>query len=159
MSTRNETNYIYVIQFVFGGIWLKSALSKLLDPTFIDALAKTLIFFASKNPLLFYKNFLVTVAIPNAELFAQLTRWGEFSAAVLLIVTALGAFRKNRFGRLHELAILGSLIGAFLNLQFGLASFWITPANETLNLLMFIIQLVILTYHYQFVKQRLFSSR
>jgi len=140
------------IQLVFGLIWFKSAIPKFLEPLFVNNLASTLTYFASKNPLPWYRQFLQTTAIPNVSLFAELTRFGELTAAILLSVTAILALRKMRMSKLHELAIIGAIIGAWLNLQFGLASFWTSPASETLNLLMFLVQGIFVFYHWQTMK-------
>ncbi len=141
-----ERKYLYLIQLLFGLIWFKSAISKFIDPAFINTLPKTLAFFASKNPISWYKEFLVTIAIPNTKLFGELTRWGEITAAVLLSLTAIAALRGITLPHFHKLAALGALIGAWLNLQFGLASYWTSPANETLNLLMFATQVIFILY-------------
>ena len=136
-----------------GLIWLKSVVPKFLEPTFVKNLAPTLTYFSSKNPLPWYRQFLQSIAIPNASLFAELTRFGELTAAILLGVTALVALRKMRLSKIHELAMVGALTGAWLNLQFGLASFWTSPASETLNLLMFVVQAILVFYHWQTMKK------
>ena len=48
--------------------WFKGGGGELSEGEFVDGLAKTLGFFASKNPNLWVKDFLVTVSIPNSFL-------------------------------------------------------------------------------------------
>ncbi len=146
MGKKREFIYLYLIQFVIGLIWLKSAYAKFAGVAFSANLSKTLTLFASKNPFPWYAAFLQNWAIPNAGLFAELTRWGELVAAVLLLVTAVSAMRNIRLPHFHRLATLGALIGAFLNLQFGLAAGWTSPSTETLNLLMLLIQILFIFY-------------
>ncbi len=146
-SKNTAVIYLYVIQTLTGLVWLKSAVPKFLEPTFMTALPKTLTFFASKNPLPWYKQFLETVVIPNANLFGELSRLGEITAAILLIFTGIAAIKQIRIPYFHKLAALGAIIGAWLNLQFGLASYWTSPANETVNLFMFLVQFILILYH------------
>lgn len=153
MTVNTAEKSLLGVQLVIGLIWFKSALPKFLEPGFVKNLTSTLNYFASKNPLPWYKEFLQTVAIPNASLFAELTRFGELTAAVLLSVTAIVALRKIRLTKTHELAIFGGITGSWLNLQFGLASFWTSPASETLNLLMFLVQGTLVFYHWQMVRK------
>jgi hypothetical protein len=141
--------FLVMVQLLTGLIWLKSAYSKFAEPDFVNNLGKTLTFFASKNPLSWYKQFLLTVAVPNADTFAQLTRFGELAAGILLTLTAIALLRSIRLKYLSPLAFIGSGIGLLLNMQFGLASFWTSPASETVNLYMFGVQLIFVWYYLQ----------
>src|SRR3989344_8376600 len=94
MTANSAEKNLLGIQLIVGLIWLKSVVPKFLEPTFVKNLAPSLAFFSSKNPLPWYRQFLQSIAIPNASLFAELTRFGELTAAILLGVTALVALRK-----------------------------------------------------------------
>ncbi|HCM37536.1 MAG: DoxX family protein [Candidatus Gottesmanbacteria bacterium GW2011_GWB1_43_11] len=152
-SKVNPQTHLLLIQLLLGLVWFRSGLTKLLAPDFIVNLPKTLTFFASKNPLPWYKDFLLQFAIPQVGLFGNLTRWGEFSAGVLLIITALTMLFKKEVPFLRHLALVGNLIGVWLNLNFGLASYWTSAASETINLLMLGIQIIIGVYHLRSLRQ------
>lgn len=147
-----ESKALLLIQLLFGLVWLKSGFGKFTSP-FVETLSQTLTKFASNNPLAWYKQFLLTATIPNATLFAQLTRWGELTAGVILLITALTALFKKDSSSLHSWSAFGVAIGFFLNLQFGLASFWTSPANETVNLVMGGVQLILFIYHLKMIKK------
>ncbi|MBI3955268.1 hypothetical protein HY338_02385 [Candidatus Gottesmanbacteria bacterium] len=141
-----EGRYLILLQLIFGILWLKSCYGKFINSDFIDNIGKTLTFFSSKNPVSWYKIFLINVAIPNANLFAELSRWGELIGGVLLVLSSIYTLYTNKNKASSLLAIIGLLIVMNLNFNFGLASFWTSPANETLNLLMFISEMIILSY-------------
>lgn len=153
MEKLRSHDYLYLIQVILGFIWIKSAIPKVLTNNFVEALPKTLAYFASKNPVGWYKYFLETFAIPNATIFAELSRWGELYAGMVLFISAL-MLLKNPQKILHLITITGLLTGLFLNFNFGLASFWTSPANETVNLLMFLVQSIFTLFHFQKLRSR-----
>lgn len=136
---------LLLIQFLIGLIWFKSALAKFTGGAFVSSLAKTLTFFASKNPT-FYKGFIENVALPHSVIFAQLTRFGELTAGIFLAFTALGFIIKKIPQRAAYLALIGAVTGFFLNLNFGLAAYWTSPATETVNLLMAGIEIILVGF-------------
>ncbi|MBI3443063.1 hypothetical protein HY008_00125 [Candidatus Woesebacteria bacterium] len=103
---------------------------------------KTLALFAAKNPHAWYKQFLNTTAIPNAALFGTLTMWGEFLTAITISVSCLYLAVKGD----HKLVLLtlslGLIGGIFLNLNFWLASAWMGPSGDSLNVLMLATELI-----------------
>lgn len=132
---------LYTIFLVCGYIFAKSGYQKLLSGSFPQSLGATLEKFASKNPYPPVKDFLNQMAIPNSYIFGLLTMWGEIFAGVAIVLSSLYlVFRKE-----HKFAYLllaaGLFVGAFLNLNFWLSAGWTSPSTESLNLLMFIIQL------------------
>ncbi|MBI4058513.1 hypothetical protein HY408_01970 [Candidatus Gottesmanbacteria bacterium] len=153
MLALNERTSILLIQLSLGGIWLQSAVKKLTSPEFAQNLDTTLTYFASKNPILWYKTFLIQTVIPNFSIFAQLTQWGELIAGVFLFISAVLLMRTS-LKSLHSLALIGLGIGVFLNINFGLASFWISPANESLNVLMILSELVLIFFHLSHILKR-----
>lgn len=147
-----STHAIFAIQLWLGFIWIKSSLAKLASDTFVQTLGATLIKFSSQNPFLWYKQFLELVAIPNAKLLGQLTQWGELIAGLLLTLTAVLIWRFGLSRRVCLMALIGALIGFFLNLQFGLASFWMSAASETVNLVMGGTQIILVWFYGKLLK-------
>jgi uncharacterized membrane protein YphA (DoxX/SURF4 family) len=82
---------------------------------------------ASENPLGFYKQFLEGTVLPNSNLFAQLTAWGE-------TVTGLGL-------TLGLLTGLASLVGLVLVTNYGLATQWMSPGQQGFHLVLFFLML------------------
>jgi thiosulfate dehydrogenase (quinone) large subunit len=82
---------------------------------------------ASENPIGFYKHFLEQTVLPNSNLFAQLTAWGE-------TVTGLGL-------TLGFLTGLASLTGLVLVLNYGLATQWMSPGQQGFHLVLFFLML------------------
>lgn len=82
---------------------------------------------ASENPIGFYKQFLEQTVLPNSNLFAQLTAWGE-------TVTGLGL-------TLGLLTGLASLTGLVLVLNYGLATQWMSPGQQGFHLVLFFLML------------------
>jgi thiosulfate dehydrogenase (quinone) large subunit len=82
---------------------------------------------ASENPVGFYKQFLEQTVLPNSNLFAQLTAWGE-------TVVGLGL-------TLGLLTGLASLVGLFLVTNYGLATQWMSPGQQGFHLVLFFLML------------------
>jgi uncharacterized membrane protein YphA (DoxX/SURF4 family) len=77
---------------------------------------------AAGNPVGWYRTFLLHVVLPHAALFAHLTAWGEVVTGVLVT--------------LGFLTPVGALLGAWLVVNYGLATQWISPAERTMHLLL-----------------------
>lgn len=126
-----------VIMLVLGLIWARSSYAKITGGVFAQSLGGVLIKTAPANPYPFYKNFLLNVAIPNSELFGNLTVWGEFLVAVAILGGGY-LLLKNPANKLFSKALIAGLIGgAFLNLNFWLAFSSTSLSTDSLNLLMF----------------------
>lgn len=138
-----ENKYLYLVLMAIGFIFLRSGYGKVTGGKFVGSIGPTLEKFASGNPYPFFKGFLENVAIPNAAVFGILTMWGEvLSGLSLFAISAyfLTTGKGNKF--LYLLLTLGLLGGMFLNANFYLASAWTSPSTESLNLLMFFVQLI-----------------
>ena len=88
------------IRLLVGAIWLNGALEKLLNPNFPEQFAGALgsgAFINAAPPPV--ASFMRDTVLPNAELFAQLTRLGELALGMALIL-----------GLLTNLAALGSVL-------------------------------------------------
>lgn len=143
MTNRNFFYGFVLILLAHGLIWLRSSYGKLSGGKFIDELGKTLTFFAGKNPYPLVKDFLQDIAIPNSKLFGNLTMWGEFLSAMAIIFGTLYLLLKPSAGRgVIAILIAGLLGGAFLNLVFWFSSGWTSVSAESLNLIMFVTQLI-----------------
>ena len=78
--------------------------------------------YAAGNPLPWYRAFLEHVAVPHAQLFAQLTALGEAAVGVGLV---LGLFTEAAAG-----------VGFLLALNYGLASYWQGPGQQGFHLVL-----------------------
>lgn len=70
----------------------------------------------AENPVAWYRGFVEGVVLPNAPLFAHLTALGEALAGALLV---LGLFSG-----------LGSLVALMLSINYGLATWHMSPASQ-----------------------------
>jgi thiosulfate dehydrogenase (quinone) large subunit len=87
------------VRILVGAVWLNGALEKLLNPAFPQQFAQSLKVggFISQAPP-FFRAFMEGVVAPNAETFAQIVRFVEFSLGIALLL-----------GLLTNLAALGSI--------------------------------------------------
>jgi len=126
------------VRILVGALWLNGGIEKLLNPNFPRQFADTLKVggFVSQAPP-FFRGFMQSTVVPNAELFAQLVRAGELTVGVALIL-----------GFLTNLAAVGSvalsipilLSGGGVRLGTGLGA----PEFISINVLVALISLVIL---------------
>jgi uncharacterized membrane protein YphA (DoxX/SURF4 family) len=132
-----------VVLRVLVGLWFLKALWTKLDvallggffpfleaePRWIAAMPTLVAKQAAENPILWYKAFLEQTVLPHSVLFAQLTAWGE--ALVGLSLT---------FG---SVAGLGALGGLFLSLNYGLATWHMSPASQGFHYMLVSVTLVL----------------
>lgn len=87
------------VRILVGALWLNGGIEKLLNPNFPRQFADSLAAggFVSQAPP-FFRGFMQSTVVPNAELFAQLIRAGELTVGIALIL-----------GFLTNLAALGSV--------------------------------------------------
>ena len=85
-------------------VWLSAGLSKLFNVQFINCFSGTLNDFAKNTHYAFYADFLKDHVIPNAQIFAQLTIWGEILTGIAFL--------------LGFPLVLAALIGIFMNLNY-----------------------------------------
>lgn len=129
--------------FSIGFIWLRSAYGKIVGGTFVSALEPTLKKFAEHNPHVWYKTYLESVVLPHATIFGTLIMWGELFVALSIICASVYLLMKPEGNRIVEIILLLGLVGGtLLNINFWLAAGWMNPSTESLNLLMFFIQLI-----------------
>lgn len=131
------------VLLLVGLIWARSSLGKIIGGKFAESLGSVLTKNAQSNPFPVYKQFLESFAIPNSQIFGQLTMWGEFLTAVSITGGSLYLLFKNPNHRLAYIVLIAGLVGGiFLNINFWFAFSWTSPANDSLNLLMIFIQLI-----------------
>jgi thiosulfate dehydrogenase (quinone) large subunit len=126
------------VRVLVGAVWLNGAVEKLLNPEFPQQFATSLQAggFISVAPP-FFRAFMQGYVVPNAELFAQLTRVGELALGIALIL-----------GLLTNLAALGSVgLSIVIMLSQGgvrLGTGLGAPELITINVLVALISVVIL---------------
>lgn len=132
-----------IIYLILGGIWLRSSIGKITGGKFVDSLGTTLTKIAQNNPYPWFKSFLQDMVISNSKIFGNLIMWGEVLTAAAIV---LGSFYLLFFGGNQKLGliilILGLLGGMFLNAIFYLGFGYSNVSTESLNLLMFLVELV-----------------
>lgn len=137
------TKGFFLIYIILGGTWLRSSLGKITGGKFVDLLGGLLTKMSEGNPYPWFKSFLQNVAIPNSKLFGSLTMWGELLTGVAITGAATYLLFSKVDQRIGILVlILGLLGGMFLNIIFWLGFGYSNPSTDSLNLLMFFIELV-----------------
>lgn len=127
-----------LVRILVGAMWLNGALEKFLNPEFPQQFAASLQSggYISQAPL-WFQSFMQSTVVPNAELFANLTRFGQLALGIALVL-----------GLLTNLAAMGSIFlitmlqisqGA-LRVGTGLAS----PEFLTIHVIVAILALLIL---------------
>ena len=126
------------VRVLVGALWLNGGIEKLLNPDLPRQFADTLEVggFVSQAPP-FFRDFMQSTVVPNAELFAQLVRAGELTVGVALI---LGFLTNLAAVGSVALSILILLSGGGVRLGTGLGA----PEFVTINVLVALISLVIL---------------
>ncbi len=126
------------VRVLVGALWLNGGIEKLLNPDFPRQFAGALEVggFVSQAPP-FFRDFMQSTVVPNAELFAQLVRAGELTVGVALI---LGFLTNLAAVGSVALSILILLSGGGVRLGTGLGA----PEFITINVLVALISLVIL---------------
>lgn len=126
------------VRILIGAVWLNGGIEKLLNPNFPRQFAQSLEAggFVSQAPP-FFRSFMEGTVVPNAELFAQLVRFGELTVGVALVL-----------GLLTNFAAIGSIfLSANILLSqggVGLGTGLGSPEFVNVNVLVALISLVIL---------------
>jgi thiosulfate dehydrogenase [quinone] large subunit len=109
------------IRVLVGLLWLNSFWGKFTNPAYVSGFAATNKGFAAKTSFGFYRDFLNGVVIPNSQMWANLTMFGELTVGVLLV--------------LGLLTNIGAITAFFLNVNFWLAAGQ-TGSTFSVNILM-----------------------
>lgn len=148
MANEKISRYIVpLIQAVIGSEWLRQGYAKISTGQFPAGMAKQLATYASNNPNREYRNLLVSIAIPNATAFGYLQEWLELLVGATLVMSA-AAFLLEPGGSINRFAELGAcaalLVGALMNLNQWLATYWMAPLLAEGNYVMGLTQVVLL---------------
>ena len=138
-----EAHYLVgllVIQCVIAYQWWSAGFEKMSSGVFVTGLPKTLGFFASQNPFMWVKNFLLGFATNNAVTFGQLVQWSQIVVGVVLVLAA-AAYVYSKNTSLRKTAIVLSVLaligGMAMNVTFYLAAGWTGPGTKGINVTMF----------------------
>ncbi|HET9466723.1 MAG TPA: TQO small subunit DoxD [Gemmatimonadales bacterium] len=134
----HPAEWLAVIRIAVGLYFVKSLVTKMslamvggvlpvpvVSARWLDVMPKIVTRQASENPIGFYKQFLETTVIPNSNLFAQLTAWGETVVGIGLTLGLLTG--------------LASLVGMVLVINYGLATQWMSPGQQGFHLLLLLL--------------------
>jgi uncharacterized membrane protein YphA (DoxX/SURF4 family) len=140
VTLHHPAEWMAVLRIVVGLYFVKSLVTKMsfvmlggilpvpvVSERWFTVMPKIVARQASENPLAFYKQFLDGTVLPNSNLFAQLTAWGE-------TVVGLGL-------TLGLLTGLASLVGLMLVTNYGLATQWMSPGQQGFHLVLFFLML------------------
>lgn len=137
-----ETAYLLglaAIQLVLAYAWLSAGWEKVSGAAFAGGLAKTLGYFASKNPFPWYKAFLLGPATSYATPFGYVIEWGELAVGIGLAACAvailISAEAKRRQGLIFSVAALAA--GMLMNANFYFAAGWTGAGTKGDNVAMF----------------------
>lgn len=146
-STRLGRLFGPLVLGLVGYVWLMAGIEKLTTPGFVAGMSKTLAFFASKNPYPGYKDFLLTLAVPNATPFAYVVEWGELLAGVALILAAV-VFLARSTGIVVSLAqwvaILALAGGTLMSVNYFFAAGWTSISTFGENQALAVLQVLLL---------------
>ncbi len=140
IAMSHPAEWLAVLRIVVGLYFVKSLVTKMsfvmlgglipipaVSGRWIEVMPKIVTRQASENPIGFYKHFLETTVLPNSNLFAQLTAWGETVVGIGLTLGLLTG--------------LASLIGVVLVINYGLATQWMTPSQQGFHLVLLFLML------------------
>jgi uncharacterized membrane protein YphA (DoxX/SURF4 family) len=135
VSMVQPADWMAVLRIVVGLYFVKSLVTKMslimlggvlpipaVSERWLTVMPKIVAKQASENPLVFYKQFLEGTVLPQSNVFAQLTAWGE-------TVVGLGL-------TLGLLTGLASLVGLVLVINYGLATQWMSPGQQGFHLVL-----------------------
>jgi uncharacterized membrane protein YphA (DoxX/SURF4 family) len=135
ITMSHPAEWLAVLRIVVGLYFVKSLVTKMsmgmlggvlpvpvVSERWIEVMPKIVTRQASENPLGFYKNFLETTVIPNSNLYAQLTAWGETVVGIGLTLGLLTG--------------LASIVGLVLVVNYGLATQWMSPGQQGFHLVL-----------------------
>jgi PQQ-dependent catabolism-associated beta-propeller protein len=127
--------WVAFLRVVVGAWFLKAVWTKLtlafawgvvpyldVSARFINFHPKRVAEFAAGNPVDGYREFLQQIVLPHAELFARLQAYGEAIVGVTLLVGICVG--------------IGSLVGLFLAVNYGLATQWMSFGQQGFHLLL-----------------------
>lgn len=131
----HPAEWLAVLRIVVGLYFVKSLVTKMsvvmvggvlpvpvVSARWLDVMPKIVARQASDNPIAFYKHFLEATVLPNSNIFAQMTAWGETAVGIGLTLGLLTG--------------LASLVGLALVINYGLATQWMSPGQQGFHLVL-----------------------
>jgi thiosulfate dehydrogenase (quinone) large subunit len=135
VTMTHPAEWLAVLRIVVGLYFVKSLVTKMsfvmlggilpmpaVSERWLTVMPKIVARQASENPLTFYKAFLEGTVLPQSNVFAQLTAWGETVVGVGLTLGLLTG--------------LASLVGLVLVINYGLATQWMSPGQQGFHLVL-----------------------
>ncbi|HLC25554.1 MAG TPA: TQO small subunit DoxD [bacterium] len=128
-SVTGPVIWLVLLRVAIGLIWLRSGLLKVVHGeyrTYHEKLER----FASKNPILWYRKFMLGQLLPHSLPVGYLFVTAEVALGVLLV--------------LGLLTVPAALAAIFLNINFRLGCGWQNPSNAPFNYLMIACELLVI---------------
>jgi uncharacterized membrane protein YphA (DoxX/SURF4 family) len=135
ITMSHPAEWLAVLRIVVGLYFVKSLVTKMtllmlggllpvptVSARWLEVMPKIVTKQASENPIAFYKHFLEATVLPNSNLFAQLTAWGETAVGIGLTLGLLTG--------------LASVVGFVLVTNYGLATQWMSPGQQGFHLVL-----------------------
>jgi len=140
--------WMVLIQFVLAYEWLEAGWEKWSGPGFMANMDKTLAAFTAKNPHTAYVSFLQNTAVPNAQLFGNMIRFGELGAGIALALGGILLLVKKRLNPIVIwLLVLAFFGAALMSFNFYFAAGWTSPSTSGINLVMGFVELIFAIYY------------
>lgn len=136
------------IQALLAYEWIVSGWTKVTSETFVSTFPATLIRFTEQNPHTWYVDTILRFSTQHATTFAELVRWGELLAGLGIVSGSILLLQKyTSLHRVGTYVLVGALVGGcWMNANFYFAAGWTSPSTGGLNLLMFGVQLVLISF-------------
>jgi len=135
VTMSHPAEWLAVLRILVGLYFVKSLVTKMslvmlggvlpipaVSARWLEVMPKIVTRQASENPIASYKHFLEATVLPNSNMFAQLTAWGE---TVVGIGLTLGLVTG-----------VASLVGLVLVINYGLATQWMSPSQQGFHLVL-----------------------
>jgi uncharacterized membrane protein YphA (DoxX/SURF4 family) len=136
VAMSRPAQWLAVLRIVVGLYFVKSLVTKMsivtlggvlpipaVSERWLEVMPKIVTRQASENPIAFYKQFLEDTVIPNSNVFAPLTAWGETAVGLGLTLGLLTG--------------LASMVGLLLVVNYGLATQWMSPGQQGFHIVLF----------------------
>ena len=140
VTMSHPAEWLAVLRIVVGLYFVKSLVTKMslvllggalpipvVSARWLEVMPKIVTKQASENPIAFYKHFLESTVLPNSNLFAHLTAWGETVVGIGLTLGLLTG--------------VASLVGLVLVINYGLATQWMSPGQQGFHLVLFFLMM------------------
>ncbi len=118
---------LLLLRLAISYIWLEAGISKLLNPKFIESFPSTIEAFAKNTNFDFYTDFLNKYILPNSQIVAQLTVWGEILTGIVFL--------------LGFPLLVGVLVGIFMNANYFLVA--TSAPSQFVNLILIFSQFAV----------------